>query len=282
MYTEPPNPLLLERIKEEIKKWGFDLKKFKYYFENLETYKKYIYDSDFFITISDYTKKIIQEFYPKEVSKKSISYFLPVKNNFKPVLREYPDKFSKDRPLRLLIVANITLFKGLQYILEAIERLYKEKYYIQLTVVGTLDENIKFVLKKHFKDIIKKVRFEGFQKNVLPYYNNNDLFIFPSLTEGLPRSCIEAYSTSLPMIVTPVFPYIDNRKEGFIVKFQDNDDIYNKMKELYENADLLIKFNNNLYDKTKNSNVFDIKNFLVVGKRVKKEIYNVVGGKYEE
>ncbi len=46
--------------------------------------------------------------------------------------------------------------------------------------------------------------FAGNTDDVLSYYQKADLFVLPSLTEGLPLSLLEALSCGLPVIATAV------------------------------------------------------------------------------
>lgn len=81
-----------------------------------------------------------------------------------------------------------------------------------------LSENIKFLilgvgpLEKNLKDLVKtlkledRVLFAGFVKyeDIPLYLHASDIFIRPSLSEGMGNSFIEAMAAGLPVIATPV------------------------------------------------------------------------------
>lgn len=52
--------------------------------------------------------------------------------------------------------------------------------------------------------ITDSVRFHGMQENVYPYLHNADIFVLPSLYEGIPMTVIEAMGTGLPIVATKV------------------------------------------------------------------------------
>jgi len=52
--------------------------------------------------------------------------------------------------------------------------------------------------------IFDQVRFEGSQKNVWPYYQAADLFLFPSHTEGFGNALVESAIARLPLVASDI------------------------------------------------------------------------------
>lgn len=60
----------------------------------------------------------------------------------------------------------------------------------------------------------ESVIFEGAQANVFPYLQNADVFLLPSLYEGVPITLIEAMGSGLPIVASAVGGVVDMLKDG--------------------------------------------------------------------
>lgn len=130
-------------------------------------------------------------------------------------------------PLRAIYVGNITEMKGIYYLLEAIMEIPKEQ--LQLKMVGHF-ENCKTLLDKYSNrvDFIGRVTHD----EVKSYLLESDVFVFPSLGEGMSLSVLEAMACGLPCLVTEnsgVSSAIKNYENGFEVKAQDKEALKEKM-----------------------------------------------------
>ena len=52
--------------------------------------------------------------------------------------------------------------------------------------------------------VASRVRMPGFEKNVAQLYQDADIFVFPSLQEGMPAALMEAMAAGLPCIVSDI------------------------------------------------------------------------------
>ncbi|MBD5469532.1 MAG: glycosyltransferase family 4 protein [Lachnospiraceae bacterium] len=112
--------------------------------------------------------------------------------------------------LKILFVSRLIEGKGLQFVIPKVKDInaqvaQKGKKGIELLIVG--DGPYRTILEKITKEneVEDLVRFEG-RKNkdeVREYYRNADLFILPSLSEGMPNVVLEAMATGLPIVMTP-------------------------------------------------------------------------------
>jgi len=93
----------------------------------------------------------------------------------------------------------------------------------------------KYILKHNLQNKIKLV---GFKSDVTPYLKAADIFVLPSLNEGLSKSLLEAMSCGLACIVSN----IDSNTE--LIKHQKNGlvfDLKKGEKDLSKNLQILLK-----------------------------------------
>lgn len=109
---------------------------------------------------------------------------------------------TNDNEIRVVCVSRLIERKGINYLIEAIEKL-KDKQ-IQLILVG--EGKQEDTLKKLVDDlkISDKVDFKGYvdHDQIAEIYRNSDIFVLPSLNEGMSNALLEALAAGLPVIVT--------------------------------------------------------------------------------
>jgi glycosyltransferase involved in cell wall biosynthesis len=114
--------------------------------------------------------------------------------NFK---RHYPSKFTGDRPLRVLFLGQVNLRKGIGEILEAIELLEREP--IEWWIVGPVQIKIPERFKSH-----PQVRWIGTvpRSQVSEYYQQADVFLLPTHSDGFALTQLEAQAWKLPLVAS--------------------------------------------------------------------------------
>lgn len=83
---------------------------------------------------------------------------------------------------------------------------------LQMVGGGELQEDMEHLAKE--LGIQEWVRFCGLQSDVHPYLNHADLFLLPSVYEGMPMTLIEAMGTGLPIVATSVGGVPDMLTDG--------------------------------------------------------------------
>ncbi|MCX5642296.1 MAG: glycosyltransferase, partial [Candidatus Omnitrophica bacterium] len=110
--------------------------------------------------------------------------------------------------------------KGYQYLLPAFREVALKYPEAKLLIAG--EGPLRKTLERFSRrlGISRKVFFLGFQKNLSAFYSGLDLFVMPSLWEGMPVALLEALSYGLPVVATAVsgIPEVmSDGCEGFLV-----------------------------------------------------------------
>ena len=84
------------------------------------------------------------------------------------------------------------------------------------------------------------IHFMGLTNDVYSAMSEADVFILPSIYEGMPMTLIEAMATGLPIITTPVGGIVDMLEDGSEAIFTgtDSDSIEDSICRLVDNTEL--------------------------------------------
>jgi glycosyltransferase involved in cell wall biosynthesis len=104
----------------------------------------------------------------------------------------------------LLFVGRLDPIKSLSTILEAIKIALKSYPAFHLLIVGDGSERSFLEDQVRVLGIDKNVTFAGNQKDVLPYLQAANIFVLPSITEGISNALLEAMAAGLACMATPV------------------------------------------------------------------------------
>jgi glycosyltransferase involved in cell wall biosynthesis len=125
-----------------------------------------------------------------------------------------------DGRLRLGYVGRLDKLKGVEYVLRAIS-VCESREQIQFIIVGNGPEQEHLVQLAESLGIRDQVQFKGFVPgHIAVIHQEFQVFVFPSLWEGLPYSILEAMRSGLPIISTNVggIPeVIDHMDNGILV-----------------------------------------------------------------
>ncbi len=170
-------------------------------------------------------------------------------------------KFNKEKREKLrkklgiencFVIGHVGRFvktKNHEFLIEIFNEVLKQKSNAKLLLIG--DGNLKSLIEAKVQNlgIEKAVIFLGVRNDVADLYNVMDVFVFPSLYEGLGMAVIEAQVNSLPTIVSIAIPAEAKISEyiKFISLQQPLKDWLNevenaKRKELNISDELLKKF----------------------------------------
>jgi glycosyltransferase involved in cell wall biosynthesis len=161
-------------------------------------------------------------------------------NNFFPIGK----KENNEKFIITPGASRLTSRKGLKYLIRAVHKLAIKYPEIYLKIMGDGQEEkerLEILVKE--LGIQNQVEFLGRipREKTAPYYQEADVFVLPSLNEGMSNAMLEALATGLPIISTNTGgakELIKEDKNGFIIKFRDSEDIAEKIEKLINDKDM--------------------------------------------
>jgi glycosyltransferase involved in cell wall biosynthesis len=154
-------------------------------------------------------------------------------------------------PAETLIIGNTSTFtevKGQEYLLQAFSIIHK-KIPCVLMFAGSLEEPFKGMYLSHVEAGLRdKVLFLDHRDDIPRVLKTLDVFVFPSVLEGLGTALIEAMAMGRPAAVSdiPTFrDFIEDGTSGLFFKTKDPQDLAEKVISLLQNKELREKIGRN-------------------------------------
>lgn len=111
--------------------------------------------------------------------------------------RQYPGAFTRQRPLRVLFVGHVAVAKGAPELLEAMALLADLP--VELQLVGATAMAIP---QRFLNDPAIRVVGAVSRSDVMRFYRDSDVLVFPSHSDGFGMAQIEAQGWRLPIIAS--------------------------------------------------------------------------------
>lgn len=145
----------------------------------------------------------------------------------------------RDNDVFMISVGDLNNNKNNKVIINAMSKLNDRKLHYFLCGDGPLKCKLqKMVIKKGLED---NVHFLGFRNDIPQLLNAADIFVMPSLREGLSRSLMEAMGTGLPCIVSNIrgnTDLIGENKGGFLCKPHSVEEFSKAIDFMAKNEDI--------------------------------------------
>ncbi|MBD3272847.1 glycosyltransferase [Candidatus Dependentiae bacterium] len=162
---------------------------------------------------------------------------------------------KSDGKFRVICVGLMCLRKGIPYLLKAWKKLNLPENKSELLLVGNVQKDLKYFLKNF--DLPGNVVFYGStnRKSLADLYIKSDIFVLPSIEEGLSMTIAEAMASGLPIICTTNTggeELIEEGKQGFILPIRDSEFLAEKILWFYENKSFIQEMGMSAKKKIKN------------------------------
>jgi glycosyltransferase involved in cell wall biosynthesis len=161
--------------------------------------------------------------------------------NDSPTTHQYPDRFTNERPLRVLFLGQVNLRKGVARLLEAAHALRNES--IEFWMVGPRQCRPPEQLRR-----LKNARWfrRVAHANATQYYRNADIFILPTLSDGFALAQLEAQAHGLPVIASRrCGEVVHDGINGIVLDEATPDAIVAALQLCLRNPDQLAQFSEN-------------------------------------
>lgn len=212
------------------------------------------------ITVLFYNKIICVSEYDRETAVKNKiappDKLVVVHNGVKPISflsrQESQEKLlGKTSLLVIGAIAEWTKNKGLIYLFEALDKIKEKKF--DVVLIGGGENSDKELMRR----LIKKYGFNNvylheFIPNAAAYLKAFDVFVLPSIKEGLPYVLLEAGLAELPVIASKVggIPeIIENQKTGLLIEPKNPEAMAEAIENLINDEKLRKEFGLNLRKK---------------------------------
>lgn len=150
------------------------------------------------------------------------------------------EDYAAGETVNILHVGRFDTPKNHPGLLRAFARVHGELPQCRLHLVGDGDSRQEMEELAKELGIADVVSFHGMQSNVYPYLHDADVFVLPSIYEGIPMTIIEAMGTGLPIAASRVggIPgLLSDGDSGMLIENDDNS-IAAALKTLVLNQDL--------------------------------------------
>lgn len=158
-------------------------------------------------------------------------------------LKEFSSNYKINKEFIIISTSRLIKRKGVEYLVDGFIGFNKKYSNSKLFLIG--NGNLKEKLEKKVckANIQNKVEILGIVKHykIADFYKKADLFVLPSLNEGMSNSLLEAMASGLAVIATNTggSKELINEKNGIIIEKQNRNNIFKALEKIYLDKELL-------------------------------------------
>lgn len=139
------------------------------------------------------------------------------------------------------VVARLDAIKGHSHLMEALSEVYKQHSNFQCLLIGDGECRDALTAQVRQLGLQDHVQFLGFRRDIPELLSVLDLFVLPSISEGLPTVVLEAMASTVPVIATRVggIPeVIQSGENGMLVPSKDSTALAESILQLMNHPQL--------------------------------------------
>lgn len=144
--------------------------------------------------------------------------------------------------LVMVNVASLYWIKNQRVLIDALRRMDQKN--ISLLMVGDGPSRRELEAYARTQGVFERVRFLGWREDIADILNASDVFVLPSLSEGLPICLLEAMSIGLPCIASRaggIEEILSDGINGIMMKPTSINDLIEALNRIINNRDIGLK-----------------------------------------
>jgi glycosyltransferase involved in cell wall biosynthesis len=154
-------------------------------------------------------------------------------------------RLGQNKPLKALYSGRISYLKGSSILMRTVHQMSEDR--ITFSLFGNIQDDIKLSNK------IKHVKYLD-NKDYLKKLKDFDIYIHPSITEGMSYSVLEAMSAGLVVVCSSNSGYtkiIKNNVNGFVYDFKSHESLNEILDYIIDNPQIISDISINAYNTAK-------------------------------
>jgi glycosyltransferase involved in cell wall biosynthesis len=144
-------------------------------------------------------------------------------------------------PVIIGTAGRLAPMKGFEHLIDAVSELRARDLDIQLRIAGTGSLLASLEARARDAGVSDRVRFCGHVSAMSEFYQQLDVFVLPSLSEGLPLTVLEAMASGLPVVATDVggtAEALPDGVDGILVPPGDSVQLAEALSQLVASAEM--------------------------------------------
>lgn len=203
------------------------------------------------LAVSDGARESAKRFYgirdeKIQTQRNGVDVELILEQSTKPIQNDWwtrPAQRESSRLVRIVSAGRLNHEKGFHLLMSAVDELRRRCPNLELRVALLGEGPHRAKLEQQVIDLTlsDSVKLPGFQDNAAAWYRSADLFVLPSLMEGMPNVLLEAMACSTPVISSNCHSgpaeILENGRLGELVAVNDVDSLLNGLLKCLQHPD---------------------------------------------
>jgi glycosyltransferase involved in cell wall biosynthesis len=113
------------------------------------------------------------------------------------------DPALKNNPTRLIFVGRLSKPKNVLQLINALEKIASSHtWQLDIYGVGEQQEEVSALIAHH--NLAARIHLKGYHNDVYAEMASSDALVFPSISEGMPNTLVEAFAIGLPVLASDI------------------------------------------------------------------------------